>query len=214
MDLLNNVKRLCKEKGMKLGDVADKIGVDPANLTNSLKGNPTLNRLKDLSTILGVTIDELIGEKDDKGSDVAGFVEVNGEVVRITCKDDLRTLSEKAGAYPAICQFLKDNELKKAIRKFIVESMKTNDTRSLWGQFGRREIFCLISMKDNGTESEEAIDNKIFVLTLLQKNSSVKYELLEYGNNGDYDLDSNEGLVRNISNDIEWQFESSKSTFE
>lgn len=53
------VKELLKEKGMTAKELAKKMGVSEGALSKSLSGNPTLDKLNEISSALGVPISEL-----------------------------------------------------------------------------------------------------------------------------------------------------------
>ena len=67
MNISESVKRLCKEKGMSLADVADKIEVSASSLSQIMKGNPTLSKLTDIATALDVSVVDLFydGESEN-----------------------------------------------------------------------------------------------------------------------------------------------------
>ena len=46
--LADNVKRLCKEQGKQMKDLAGDMGIDPASLTRALNGNLALIRFRRL----------------------------------------------------------------------------------------------------------------------------------------------------------------------
>ncbi|AQX00445.1 helix-turn-helix transcriptional regulator [Elizabethkingia sp. HX WHF] len=78
MDL--RIKEICKEKGMMLKDVADKINITEVGLSKSLNGNPTLKRLEEVAKALNVDFLELfvkqpykedpIYTKDENGNEI------------------------------------------------------------------------------------------------------------------------------------------------
>lgn len=53
------VKELLKRKGMTAKELAAKIGISEGALSKSLSGNPTLDRIKQIATALGVEVSEL-----------------------------------------------------------------------------------------------------------------------------------------------------------
>ncbi|MDR2003923.1 MAG: helix-turn-helix domain-containing protein [Prevotella sp.] len=53
------IRKLLKEKGLTIADVAERIGVTQSSLSQSLAGNPTLERLKEVADILNVPITDL-----------------------------------------------------------------------------------------------------------------------------------------------------------
>lgn len=53
------VKELCKEKGLQMQELADKLGITRITLTRNISGNPTISTLENIATALGVTVPEL-----------------------------------------------------------------------------------------------------------------------------------------------------------
>ncbi len=60
------IKELLKQKGMTAKELAAKIGISEGALSKSLSGNPTLERLQEISTALDVSVGELF-EPSAKG---------------------------------------------------------------------------------------------------------------------------------------------------
>jgi len=85
------IKEVCKEKGLKMSDIAEKLKITPVNLSASLNGNPTLNRLTEVANILGVDVSELF---EQPNISVKGYVEVNGTIHKVQSKEDLLNLIE------------------------------------------------------------------------------------------------------------------------
>lgn len=53
------IKHLLKERGIQFKELAQKLGVTDVALRQSLNGNPTYSRLKEIADILNVEISEL-----------------------------------------------------------------------------------------------------------------------------------------------------------
>lgn len=58
-ELSTIVKSICKDKGITLADLANMIHVPAPSLTQILKGNPTLQKLEDISFALGIDVADL-----------------------------------------------------------------------------------------------------------------------------------------------------------
>lgn len=80
------VNELCKQRGLTLKELSSRIGVKQSNLTQSLKGNPTIGYLKSIADVLEVTVSELIEKQE---SNISGYLEVDGKVQKIISKKDL-----------------------------------------------------------------------------------------------------------------------------
>ena len=94
MSMSLRVKELCKEKGITMKELAEKIGILPITLTQSLNGNPTLSRLTEVAMILDVDVADLFREPKPK-NDVHGCLYINGEPNLVKNVDDLKSLYER-----------------------------------------------------------------------------------------------------------------------
>lgn len=87
------IKELAKQKGLTMQDIAEALNINRVNLSNSLNGNPTLERLRQVAKVLGVEISDLF--QSSTASILYGFVEYNGEIFKISSPEDLFRLSNK-----------------------------------------------------------------------------------------------------------------------
>ena len=83
------VVELAHAKGLTMADIAKQIGISRVNLSNSLNGNPTLSRLREVAKILGVEVSELF-KSTSTTKTVCGYLEYNGRIVRIDSLDDIK----------------------------------------------------------------------------------------------------------------------------
>ena len=81
------IKELCKEKHITMAEIAARIGISPITLSQSLNGNPTLNRLQEVAEILDVSITELF-EKTEKNT-IYGCLYVNDKPVIVNNKQEV-----------------------------------------------------------------------------------------------------------------------------
>lgn len=86
--LADNVRRICKERGKQLKDLASDMGIDPASLTRALNGNARLDTIEKIATALGVSIKSLFEPLDD----VEGYVRLNGKVYLFNSREELFAL--------------------------------------------------------------------------------------------------------------------------
>lgn len=84
------IKEVCKEKKISLAEVAKCIGINPVTLSQSLNGNPTLSRLEEVASVLGVDVSELFERATE--TDVHGCLYVKGEPILIKNRKDIEVL--------------------------------------------------------------------------------------------------------------------------
>ncbi len=61
------VKEICKEKGITIGDLADKMQMLRESLSRAINGNPTKETLEKIAEALGVPVSDLFEKpKSDK----------------------------------------------------------------------------------------------------------------------------------------------------
>lgn len=83
-----NIDQLLKEKGISKTDLAKKMGMSRENLYRIINGNPTLENLEKIANSLGVNLGKLF-------NDMNGYVELNGVIHKVTCKEDLENILAK-----------------------------------------------------------------------------------------------------------------------
>ena len=117
------VLEICKKRGISLGELADRIGIQQANLSKSLNNNPTLNTLKAVADNLNVEITELF-ERPEK--QIEGYLEVGGAIQKITSVADLLPLVGTFG----IRSYSSYKVCKSDVSAFIKESLKAKEKYS------------------------------------------------------------------------------------
>lgn len=53
-----NLWEICRRKGLRLSDVADRMGSGQSNLIQSVKGNPKLSTLQDIASAINISVSE------------------------------------------------------------------------------------------------------------------------------------------------------------
>lgn len=86
--LADNVRRICKEQGKQLKDLATDMGIDPASLTRALNGNARLDTVQKIATALGVSMKSLFEPLDD----VEGFIRIRGKVYQFNSREEIENL--------------------------------------------------------------------------------------------------------------------------
>lgn len=81
------IVELAHKRGLTMSDMAKMIGISRVNLSNSLNGNPTLSRLREVAKILNVEVADLFRQAEQ--NEVNGYLEYNNKIVKV---DNLPTL--------------------------------------------------------------------------------------------------------------------------
>lgn len=89
--LAYNVRRICKEQGKQLKDLAADMGIDPASLTRAFNGNARLDTIEKMATALGVSMKSLFEQIDD----VEGYIRIGERVYQFNSRMELDALLEK-----------------------------------------------------------------------------------------------------------------------
>ena len=87
------IKDVARSKGMTMAQIADKLGINPITLSQSLNGNPTLSRLTEVANVLGVDVSELFVQPQGK-QDIHGCIFVDGDSVIVNSKEELLKLAK------------------------------------------------------------------------------------------------------------------------
>lgn len=86
------IKEILKEKDIKVGDFAEKLGMKQSNMSSIInsKSNPSLEMLQKIADELGVGLNELFANDG-----LRGYIEYNGDVHKINSIQDIEKLLEE-----------------------------------------------------------------------------------------------------------------------
>lgn len=90
------IKKICKERGISLAELAERMGTSAESVSRALSenGNPTVKTLTKFSEALGVEVFELF-ENHNEDMLVRGYLEVVDKIHRINNFNDLETVYNK-----------------------------------------------------------------------------------------------------------------------
>ena len=128
------IDTILKEKGLRMADLAKKLGTNQSNLTKSLDGNPRLSTLTEVAEVLGVNVRELFPDAPVTLS--AGTLQMGDKhyaLVPIEAQEEPYIFSSS--------RFYEEAE------RFIVNSIKSGKTGSLCGIF---RGYCPVSLIYDG----------------------------------------------------------------
>ena len=81
------IKEIIKEKNMTINSLAEKMGINRVNLSNSINGNPTLDTLQKIATALDVSVSSLM----DVETDLYGLVQFKGKTYKLDSDKTLQS---------------------------------------------------------------------------------------------------------------------------
>ena len=184
-----NLREICKRKGLKLADIADRMGVGQSNLITSLKGNPTLSKLEDVANALQVGVSDLLTMRPEKA---LGITFIDGQVYQI---------SKLASSTVKLPVFDRYDTLREEVKAFIKKCVEESERATKMGLVETMEVFSLVYDPDAAK----------FFLSLCYadgKTFTIAYDKFEYCNwnkskaedDAPWDMDC---ITEEIINDIE-----------
>lgn len=88
------IRELARSKGMTMAQIAEKLGINPITLSQSLNGNPTLSRLTEVANVLGVDVGELFVQPRAGREEIHGCLFIDGDPVIVNSKEELMKLAK------------------------------------------------------------------------------------------------------------------------
>ena len=185
----SNLKAICRQKGLSLTDVANRMGVSPSNLLSSVKGNPTVSKIQDIANALQVSVSELLTMRPESSQ---GLVIIGGSTYALSLPSSTTVQIPSYGRY---------DDLRDSLKKFIVNAVKDEKNTSKMGFVETYELFSL--SYDAGSQR--------FILALCYtsgKTTTITYDKLEFcdwskskkEDDAPWDIES---IYTEIINDIE-----------
>lgn len=91
-----NIQKVIKNKGFTIAQVAAKmknqrggIGISQGALSTALNGNPTIDKLKEIADIIGVSLPELVA---DKGNSIVALVKHGDNFYSASSLEELKEI--------------------------------------------------------------------------------------------------------------------------
>lgn len=184
-----NLREIAKAKGLKLSDIADRVGTTVSNMLSSVKGNPTVSKLEDIAAALQVSVSELLTKRPEAAQ---GIVIIGGQTYQI---------SKPATAVVQIPTYERYDALREEVKEFIKKAIGEEHASSKVGLLETMEVFTLV-YDPNASK---------FILTLCYadgKTATIVYDKLEYCDWKENDTDETvkwdlADVTQDIINDIE-----------
>lgn len=65
-NISHRVKELCREKGITIKQLAEKMNIVPESLSRAINGNPHLSTIRKIAEALGVSVADLFDRNEDE----------------------------------------------------------------------------------------------------------------------------------------------------
>lgn len=187
------IRKLLKEKGLKMADLALRVGMTQSNLVASIKKNPKLSTLEDICTALGIELSDLFApNSSDK---VEGLMVINGQTF---------ALAKPRKSVAQIPVFNDYKILRDEIKRFVRQCIKDKTTASMCGMVEALEYFTLTYDYDAEVGNQSIYDK--FILTLCYSDGKIfttTYDVYEECKSNNVEEWDEGSVVRSIQNDIE-----------
>lgn len=112
---------------MTIKDIDQKLGMDASNLSGSIKGNPKLSTLQDVARALDVKVYELFERL--VGSELNGYVEVGGEIYKISNTLDWVEVSARIDKLAEPHLYKRVDDMRREVGSFVRECLKSGRPR-------------------------------------------------------------------------------------
>ena len=188
------IKEIAKAKGITMGEIADKMGINPVNLSASLNGNPTLNRLQEVAAILCVEVSDLFIQDS---SYINGYIETGNNIYPVKSKEQLIGIIDKVDGIVQIPSCTRGENLKENIEAFYYKSINNAESGAIMMRYGINEVFTLTYDSDH----------KIFSLTLCKGNGVIEFMTFDFTKYNQPEMHEKDHLVDDIMDFIEAVYE-------
>lgn len=190
------VKKILKERGIKMKELAVEIGITPESLTRALQGNPQYLTLKKIADYLGVSVRDLFRDENvtkTTNNNIKGCVFVNEQMFSFNSRTELEDFLFN-GAYGVvnIPSSPRQDAFKNTIVDFCSSSINKGESGAMMMRYGVNEVFTLTF------DSE----SKRFSLTQCIGNGEIKFNTFEYSTYKDIRL-----FIEQILSQIESVYE-------
>ena len=132
-----NLREIVKAKGLRLSDIANRMGTTVSNLLTSVKGNPTISKLEGLADALQVGVAELLTGRPEAAQ---GLVIIDGQIYQI---------SKPATKVVQIPTYNRYDVLRGDVRCFISKAIEKKENTCMMGIVETMELFSLLYDGEN-----------------------------------------------------------------
>lgn len=200
------IKELCKNQGIPLKVLAEKMGMTPSVMSQFLTSpNPSIPTLERIASVLRVNIGDLF---EKKYNHFTGFVATNTESLVISTKEEWVKASRMIDGLVRLPLYSDIQSLRKDIEAFIVAVESKKEDGAFMAQMGADLIISISAdyVCDYDDDGKLSAEYEQFYVNVCTENGMIehlKYSTLE--DKGDL-----QGMIKRMEADIEKVFEDSE----
>ena len=131
-DVEKTLRAICLAKGLRIADIAERMGSGQSNLISSLRGNPSLSKLEEVANAAGVSLAELLTSRPESSQ---GVVIIGGETYQLT-RPSSRTVQ-----LPVYTDYA---DMREDVLIFVHKAVEAESRASIMGMLETLEVFTLI----------------------------------------------------------------------
>lgn len=136
------VLQILKEKGMRMSNLAAKLGVDQSNLSKKLKNDPKVSLIERIATALDVPVSTFF--PDQHLADQAGVLDMGGKRFALVPLPDETKQETKQEIEPSLeAPDLSPGALQEKIYSLAKQSTEDGKTRAVYGFLGGHLVVVL-----------------------------------------------------------------------
>ena len=90
-NISHKVKELCRDKGITIKELAEKMDIAPESLSRAINGNPQLSTIRKIAEALDVSVTNLFDRSDDE---LRAIVVCDGKTYTATTKQELKAIAD------------------------------------------------------------------------------------------------------------------------
>lgn len=88
-NISHKVKELCRERGITIKELAEKMKIAPESLSRAINGNPQLSTIRKIAETLGVSVTDLFDRCEDE---LLAIVVFKGRTHTASTKEELKRI--------------------------------------------------------------------------------------------------------------------------
>ena len=90
-NISHKVKELCRDKGITIKELAEKMDIAPESLSRAINGNPQLSTIRKIAEALGVSVTDIFDRNEDE---LLAIVVCAGVTHTATTKAELKKIAD------------------------------------------------------------------------------------------------------------------------